>query len=60
MALPLNSLDNCGEVVIGEDHVRGLLGDFSASDTHGDTNMGLLESWCIIDTITSHCNDFTL
>jgi len=55
-----NGLDDGGKVVVGKDHVGGLLGNFSASDSHGDTNRSLLDSWSIVDTVTCHSDNFTL
>ena len=36
----LNSGNNGGEVIVGEDHVGGRLGD-SSTRTHGNTDFGL-------------------
>ena len=55
-----NGLDNGSEVIIGEDHIRGFLGDFGTVDTHSNTNMSLLQSGSIIDTITGHSDDLVL
>lgn len=49
---------NGGEVAVGEDHVGGQLRDIS-SGTHGNANIGLLESGGIVDTVASHGNDLT-
>ena len=48
----LNSGNDGSEVVVGEDHVGGGLGD-GGTGTHGNTNLGLLQSWGVVDTITS-------
>lgn len=55
----LNSLDNGCEVVISKHHVRDLLSNLSAGNTHSNADVGLLKSWGIINTITSHGNNFT-
>jgi hypothetical protein len=39
----LDRLDDRREVVVGEDHRRGLLGDLGAGDAHRDADVGLLE-----------------
>ncbi len=46
--------DNGGEVVIGEDHVRGLFGDVRARDAHGHTDIGSFEGRRIVHTVTGH------
>merc|ERR1712004_96253 len=55
----LNTSDNGGKVVVEQDHVSGLLGDVGAGDTHGNTNVGLLQSGRVVDTISSDGNDCT-
>ena len=47
-----NSGNNGGEVIISEDHVGSRLGN-SGTRTHSNTNFGFLQSWGIVDTITS-------
>ena len=53
----LNSLHDGGEVVVGEDHVGGLRGDLSAGNAHGDSDLGLLESRGVVDSVSGHRND---
>jgi hypothetical protein len=43
-----------GEVVVSEDHLGCLLGDFGAFDAHGDANIGLLKRGSVINPITRH------
>lgn len=54
---------NCGhngrEVVVGQDHLGGRLGD-SGTRTHGNTNFGLLQGRGVVDTVTSHGRDLTI
>jgi len=40
------------EVVVGEHHLRGRLGD-RRSRSHGDSDLGLLEGWGIVDSVAS-------
>ena len=47
-----------GKVVVYEDHVGGEFGDIG-SGAHGYTNVGFLESGRVVDTVTSHGDDFT-
>lgn len=54
-----DSLDNGGEGVIGKDHLGSILSDLGTS-SHGDTDIGSLKSWSIVDTITSHGDDVAL
>ncbi|KAI6760189.1 hypothetical protein HG531_013390 [Fusarium graminearum] len=53
----LNSDLDSGKVAVGEDHVGGQLGDIG-SRTHGNTDISLLQSRSVVDTITSHGNNF--
>jgi hypothetical protein len=41
------------EVVIEENHIRGFLGHVRTRNVHGDTEVRALQSWGVIDTITS-------
>ena len=52
----LDGLLNGGEVRICEHHVRRELGDVRAT-AHSDTDVGLLQSRRVVDTITSHRDD---
>ncbi|GBE60675.1 hypothetical protein BOVATA_021680 [Babesia ovata] len=54
----LDSGDDRLEIVVDEDHVSGLLGNFSSSDSHGNTDIGHLQRRCIINTITRHGHSF--
>lgn len=46
-----------GEVVVREDHLRGLLGHLGAFDAHGDAYVSLFQSWRVVYTVTRHCHD---
>lgn len=46
--------EDCAEVVVGEDHICGLLGHVSSQFAHADSNICLLQSRSIVHTITSH------
>ena len=48
----LHGIDNGGEVIVGQDHGGGGLGHSSAG-AHRNTNIGLLQSRGVVDTITS-------
>lgn len=41
------------EVVIEENHIRGFLRHVRARNVHGDTEVRALQSWGVIDAITS-------
>mmetsp|Transcript_38236 Transcript_38236/g.75275 ORF Transcript_38236/g.75275 Transcript_38236/m.75275 type:complete len:495 (-) Transcript_38236:791-2275(-) len=43
-----------GEIVVGQNHVGGLLGNFSSGNTHGNADRGGFEGRSIVYTITSH------
>jgi hypothetical protein len=49
----LDAIHGGSEVVIEENHIRGFLRHVRARDVHGDTEVGTLQSWGVIDTITS-------
>merc|ERR550534_3550920 len=53
----LNTSHNGGKVVVEQDHVSGLLGGVGAGDTHGNTDVGLLQGGRVIDTISGDSND---
>jgi hypothetical protein len=46
-----------GEVVVGEDHRRGLAGDVGARFAHRDAEVGLLERRRVIHAIARHRDD---
>mmetsp|Transcript_423 Transcript_423/g.961 ORF Transcript_423/g.961 Transcript_423/m.961 type:complete len:225 (+) Transcript_423:916-1590(+) len=50
-------MDDSREVVVCQDHVGGLLSDLSACDAHGDADIRLLQSRCIIHPIAGHSCD---
>ena len=43
-----------GEIVVGEDHVGGLLGNLSPRNAHGNADVGQLERWRIVDAVARH------
>ncbi len=49
--------DDRGEVVVGEDHVRRLLGDVGARDAHRDADVGRLERGRVVDAVAGHRDD---
>ena len=52
----LNTVDDGTEVIIEQKHIGGILSNIR-SGTHGNTNIGFLNSWGVIDTITSDGDD---
>jgi hypothetical protein len=54
-----NGGNNRGKVVVSEDHIGGGFSD-SGTGAHGNTDFGFLQSWGIVDTITSHGGDVTV
>ncbi len=46
-----------GEVVVGEDHDRGLLGDLGAGDPHRHADVGLLQRRRVVDAVARHRHD---
>mmetsp|Transcript_61664 Transcript_61664/g.161995 ORF Transcript_61664/g.161995 Transcript_61664/m.161995 type:complete len:634 (-) Transcript_61664:1176-3077(-) len=53
----LDGGDDRREVVVGEDHVGRLLGDFRARDAHRDADVGLLQCRRVVDAVASHRGD---
>ncbi len=53
-------LDDGAEVVVGQDHDRGLLGDLGAGDAHRDADVGLLEGRRVVDAVAGHGHDVAL
>ena len=56
----LNCADNGRKVIISQNHVRCLLGDFGSVDSHGNSDVGLLQSGSIIDSVSSHSDNLFL
>mmetsp|Transcript_38300 Transcript_38300/g.81772 ORF Transcript_38300/g.81772 Transcript_38300/m.81772 type:complete len:274 (-) Transcript_38300:2083-2904(-) len=50
----LHRVHDGGEVVVREDHVRRLLGDLGAGQSHGDADVSLLEGRGIVDAVPRH------
>ncbi len=46
--------DDGGEVVVGQDHHGGLLGDLRAGDAHGHADVGRLEGRGVVDAVAGH------
>lgn len=49
----LNGVDDRGEIVVSQNNVGSVFGNIRAGLTHGDTDVGTLERWRIVDTVTS-------
>ena len=56
----LDGLDDGGEVVVGQDHDRGFLGDLGAGDAHGHADVGLLQRRRVVDAVAGHGDDVLL
>jgi len=52
-----HSSDDGRKVVIEQNHVGGLLGDIRSGDSHGDTDVGLLEGGRVVDTVSGDSHD---
>ncbi len=53
-------IDDGRKIVIGQDHIRHILCDIRAGDTHTDADIGCFDRWCVIDTVARHCRDRAL
>ena len=49
----LDAFHSGSKVIIEENHIRGFLRYVRARNVHGDTEVRALQSWGVIDTITS-------
>ncbi len=59
VAAQVDCLDQGGEVVVGQDDLGGLLGDFGAA-AHGDADVGLLEGGGVVDRVAGHRDDLAV
>ena len=59
-AAQLDRLHDRREVVVGEDHVGGLLRDLGARDAHGHADVGLLEGRRVVHAVARHGDDVAL
>src|SRR4029450_10175293 len=50
----VDRVDDGGEVVVGQDHDRGFLGDLGAGDAHGHADVGRLEGGGVIHPVPGH------
>ena len=50
-----DSYDDCCEIVISKNHIRNILRYIGSSDTHSDSDIGILDRWGIVYSITCHC-----
>ncbi|TKW54492.1 hypothetical protein CTA1_5030 [Colletotrichum tanaceti] len=50
----LDGVEDRGEVVVGEDYVRGLLGHVGAALSHGDADIGALQTGGVVDAVARH------
>ena len=52
--------DDRGEVVVGEDHVRRLLGHVGAGDAHRDADVGRLQRRRVVHAVARHRDDLAV
>jgi hypothetical protein len=52
--------DDRGEVVVGEDHVRRLLGDVGSRDPHRDADVRPLERRRVVHAVPGHRDDVAI
>lgn len=55
---PHAGLDNGIEVIVGNQNVSSLLAHISAGNAHSETNISLLESRCVVGSVTSDSDGF--
>ena len=53
---PHDSSDDGGEVIVQKDDISSLSGDLSTGVTHSESDIGSLESWGVIGSVTSDSN----
>mmetsp|Transcript_14331 Transcript_14331/g.48991 ORF Transcript_14331/g.48991 Transcript_14331/m.48991 type:complete len:276 (+) Transcript_14331:626-1453(+) len=55
-AAPLDGCDDGNKIVVHDDYVRSILSHVGPLNTHGKTNIGLLESGSVVGSVSSHGN----
>ena len=60
LAAVLDGSHDGGEVVVGEDHHRGVLRHLGAGDAHGHADVGLLERRRVVHAVAGHRDDVAL
>ena len=55
-----HGLDNGGKVIVGEHHITCLFCNLGTSDSHSNSDVSLFECRGVVNTISSHSNDFAL
>ena len=55
----LNAIDNRGKVIVHENHISSFLRDILTSNTHGNTDVTLLERRSVVHTVTGDGDNFT-
>ena len=50
-------MDDRGEVVVGQNHVRGLLGHVRAGNAHGNADVRLLKRRRVVHTVSGDGHD---
>ena len=53
----LDGAQDCGEVVVEEHHVGGLLADVGAGHAHADPDVGPLDGHAVVDAVAGHADD---
>ena len=57
VSAPFDSLDNRSKIIVHDENISSRLGNLSPSNSHGKSNISLLQSRCVISTIASHSNN---
>ena len=50
----MDGVDDGREIVVGQHHLRGLLGGLRALTAHGDADIGLLQRGRVVDAVAGH------
>src|SRR5262245_8276251 len=53
-------LDDCREIIIGQDDIRSLFRNFGSAHSHGDADVGPFERRRIIDAVPGNSQDLIL
>jgi hypothetical protein len=53
-------LHDGGEVVVSQNHVGRFFGDLGAGHAHGNPDVGRLQSWRVVDTVSGHGDDLAV
>ena len=55
-----HGFNNCGEIIVGENHVAGFFGDFGAGDAHRYADIGASQGSGVVHAVAGHCDNLAV